>query len=107
EISREFQKISAEDLRKNFHQIVRGSKEQDLAASLQESGAPEAGSPLGGGKTPHLDQYTVNLTENAGNAKVDPVLARDFEIRQVVDMLTRRRQNNPFWLEKQASARPR
>jgi type VI secretion system protein VasG len=48
------------------------------------------------GKTPNLDQYTVNLTENARAGKIDPVLARDFEIRQVVDILTRRRQNNPI-----------
>src|SRR5207245_10346188 len=42
------------------------------------------------------DQYTVNLTENARAGKIDPVLGRDFEIRQVVDILTRRRQNNPI-----------
>ncbi len=48
------------------------------------------------GKTPHLDQYTVNLTEKARQGKIDPVLARDQEIRQVVDILTRRRQNNPI-----------
>ena len=45
---------------------------------------------------PNLDQYTVNLTENAKKGKIDPVLGRDFEIRQVVDILTRRRQNNPI-----------
>ncbi|MGH7867564.1 MAG: type VI secretion system ATPase TssH, partial [Candidatus Dormibacteraceae bacterium] len=49
-----------------------------------------------GGKTHNLDQYTVNLTENARQGKIDPVLGRDFEIRQVVDILTRRRQNNPI-----------
>ena len=49
-----------------------------------------------GGKTPNLDQFTVNLTENAKRGKIDPVLGRDFEIRQVVDILTRRRQNNPI-----------
>ncbi len=49
-----------------------------------------------GGKTPNLDQYTVNLTENARRGKIDPVLGRDFEIRQIVDILTRRRQNNPI-----------
>src|SRR6202030_2576871 len=54
------------------------------------------GAPGLGGKTPNLDQYTVNLTENARKGKIDPVLARDFEIRQVVDILTRRRQNNPI-----------
>ena len=52
--------------------------------------------PPGQGKTPNLDQYTVNLTENAKNGKIDTVLGRDFEIRQIVDILTRRRQNNPI-----------
>ena len=58
---------------------------------------PTEGAPRPiGGKTPNLDQFTVNLTENARQGKIDPVLARDFEIRQVVDILTRRRQNNPI-----------
>src|SRR6202012_1893328 len=47
-------------------------------------------------KTPNLDQFTVNLTENAKKGKIDAVLGRDFEIRQIVDILTRRRQNNPI-----------
>ncbi len=47
-------------------------------------------------KTPNLDQFTVNLTENAKLGKIDQVLGRDFEIRQIVDILTRRRQNNPI-----------
>ena len=51
---------------------------------------------LPGSKTPNLDQFTVNLTENAKAGKIDPVLGRDFEIRQVVDILMRRRQNNPI-----------
>jgi type VI secretion system protein VasG len=97
EISKEFQKISPEDLRKNFFQIVRGSKENDTVATAQESpSAAEPGARPVGGKTPNLDQYTVNLTENAKGGKIDPVLGRDFEIRQVVDILTRRRQNNPI-----------
>ncbi|HET7348956.1 MAG TPA: type VI secretion system ATPase TssH, partial [Acidobacteriaceae bacterium] len=49
-----------------------------------------------GGKTPNLDQYTVDLTGNAKKGKIDPVLGRDPEIRQVIDILTRRRQNNPI-----------
>src|SRR4029077_5132775 len=49
-----------------------------------------------GGKTPNLDQFTINLTEKAKTGKIDPVLGRDFEIRQVVDILMRRRQNNPI-----------
>src|SRR6185437_6619870 len=42
------------------------------------------------------DQYTVDLTQKARDGKIDPVLGRDFEVRQVVDILTRRRQNNPI-----------
>src|ERR1019366_2892970 len=61
-----------------------------------EAAAPEGAKRPGTGKTPFIDQYTVNLTENARQGKVDPVLARDSEIRQVVDILTRRRQNNPI-----------
>jgi type VI secretion system protein VasG len=53
----------------------------------------EPGKPT---KTPKLDQYTHNLTEQARNGELDPVLGRDFEVRQVVDILTRRRQNNPI-----------
>lgn len=97
EISREFQKISPEDLRKNLFQIISGSKEDEPIATAQEPpAAGEPGARPAGGKTPNLDQYTVNLTENAKGGKIDPVLARDFEIRQVVDILTRRRQNNPI-----------
>ncbi|MBH0000358.1 type VI secretion system ATPase TssH [Pseudoalteromonas sp. NSLLW24] len=47
-------------------------------------------------KTPSLDQFTVDLTAQALAGKIDPILGRDFEIRQMVDILTRRRQNNPI-----------
>ncbi len=47
-------------------------------------------------KTPALDQYTTNLTERARDGKIDPVVGRDGEIRQMVDILMRRRQNNPI-----------
>ncbi|HEX5575972.1 MAG TPA: type VI secretion system ATPase TssH, partial [Gemmatimonadales bacterium] len=93
EVSREFQKIPPEDLRKEFATAVGNSVEESGAASVQpEEGARRAA----GGKTPNLDQYTVNLTEKAKQGKIDPVLGRDFEVRQVVDILTRRRQNNPI-----------
>ena len=49
-----------------------------------------------GSKTPALDQYTIDLTARARQGDIDPVLGRDFEIRQIVDILTRRRQNNPI-----------
>ena len=94
DVSKEMQKIQADALHKDFQQIVSTSSEtaEAPAAAQAEPGAARAG----GGKTPNLDQYTVNLTENARTGKIDPVLARDFEIRQVVDILTRRRQNNPI-----------
>jgi type VI secretion system protein VasG len=95
EISKEFQKIPGEALRKDFAAIVSGSQE-DAAASRAEETAPGTAPKPGSGKTPNLDQYTVNLTENAKQGKIDPVLGRDFEIRQVVDILMRRRQNNPI-----------
>ncbi len=95
EVSHEFQKIQAESLRKDFTTIVAASQEETSTASMA---APAPGEPArrAGGKTPNLDQYTVNLTENAKKGKIDPVLGRDFEIRQVIDILTRRRQNNPI-----------
>ncbi|MBN9122726.1 MAG: type VI secretion system ATPase TssH, partial [Planctomycetes bacterium] len=62
-------------------------------ASAAGGGAPAA--PRVGGKTPALDQFTVNLTAKA-KAGMDPVIGRDAEIRQVIDILTRRRQNNPI-----------
>jgi type VI secretion system protein VasG len=94
EVGKEFQKVQGEALRKDFASIVAGSQEDAGAAGAEEaaSDVPRAS----GGKTPNLDQYTVNLTENAKQGKIDPVLGRDFEIRQVVDILMRRRQNNPI-----------
>jgi type VI secretion system protein VasG len=96
DVSREMQKIPADSLKKDFLATVASSVESEEMASA-EAAAPEGGPrPAVGGKTPNLDQYTVNLTENARQGKVDPVLARDSEIRQVIDILTRRRQNNPI-----------
>jgi type VI secretion system protein VasG len=94
---REFEKINLESLRKDFFALTQMSSEtaSPLAA---DGGIAQAapGAPAGGGKTPHLDQYTTNLTENARKGKIDPVLGRDSEIRQIIDILMRRRQNNPI-----------
>ena len=96
EVSREFQKIQAAILRKEFAAIVGSSAEEAQAAvAAATPGAPSAG-PRPAGKSPNLDQFTINLTEKAKTGKIDPVLGRDFEIRQVVDILMRRRQNNPI-----------
>jgi type VI secretion system protein VasG len=79
---------------------MKGTSE-DVASALPAAGSAGAmstpgGQPTGDGKTPALDQFTVDLTANAKAGKIDPVLGRDWEIRQVIDILTRRRQNNPI-----------
>ncbi|MEO7985610.1 MAG: type VI secretion system ATPase TssH [Gemmatimonadales bacterium] len=93
EVSKEFQKIPPDALRNDFAAIVAGSVEEEGTA---DADVPNGEPRRAGGKTPNLDQYTVNLTERARQGKIDPVLGRDFEVRQVVDILTRRRQNNPI-----------
>ena len=91
-VSPEIEKISGEKLRKEFSSIVKGSTEEAVSAP---AGARDAGTgrPV---STAKLDQYTQNLTQRAKDGELDSVLGRDFEIRQVVDILTRRRQNNPI-----------
>jgi len=95
--SRELDKISGDQLRQEFESIVANSAEEEAGyAEPAEGGAPSSGARPGGGKTEKLDKYTQDLTEQARRGELDPVLGRDFEIRQVVDILTRRRQNNPI-----------
>jgi type VI secretion system protein VasG len=111
DISKELAKIDPQVLFRDFHTICGSSYEEQEMVSMEEGGAPGSGAaatssggeagadgqaPKGPSKTPNLDAYTINLTDNARNGKIDQVLARDFEIRQVVDILTRRRQNNPI-----------
>jgi type VI secretion system protein VasG len=99
DVSKEIQLIPPEALRKDFYAVTEKSRETSVALGTAGPGAPaEAGATgrAAGGKTPHLDQYTENLTAKAKTGKIDPVLGRDQEIRQVVDILMRRRQNNPI-----------
>jgi type VI secretion system protein VasG len=94
DFSRELPIIQPEGLRREFISITAGSPEEavtSIATSSDENGKPPANS-----KSPNLDQYTVNLTVNAKSGKIDNVLGRDSEIRQIVDILMRRRQNNPI-----------
>lgn len=95
----EMEKISLEDLKANLAKITaETSEEEESQASLAT--APATGGPGGGPakptKTPGLDQFTIDLTERAKKGEIDPVLGRDDEIRQIVDILCRRRQNNPI-----------
>src|SRR6202046_625248 len=94
DVSKEFQKINPDALRKDLMGIVAMSSETTTVAA-PPTGSDGAPKPMGG-KTPNLDSYTIDLTGNAKRGKIDPVLGRDSEIRQVIDILTRRRQNNPI-----------
>ena len=92
--STELAKLPADRLQQEAPVLVRGSSEDEAASVDAQPGTP--GQPSGGGKTQALDQFTMNLTERARRGEIDPVVGRDFEIRQVIDILTRRRQNNPI-----------
>ncbi|MBZ5675116.1 MAG: type VI secretion system ATPase TssH [Acidobacteriia bacterium] len=94
--SKEFSRIQGATLRQEFASIVAGSKEEAETLSEATDGAVPGTTPKAGGKTANLDQFTVDLTANARAGKIDPVLGRDFEIRQMIDILLRRRQNNPI-----------
>ncbi|HUL16863.1 MAG TPA: type VI secretion system ATPase TssH [Terriglobales bacterium] len=99
EVTREFQLISAENLQKDFWTIVAGSPEDSetvQAAGMELPGTAPGAGPGSKTKTPNLDQFTQDLTGNAKAGKIDAVLGRDAEIRQIIDILTRRRQNNPI-----------
>lgn len=99
DISKEFDHISLEDLQKKLPEITADSSEARDAVALGEAAGVSNGSQVASGvpgKTKSLDQYTEDLTAKARAGKIDPVLGRDFEIRQIVDILTRRRQNNPI-----------
>jgi type VI secretion system protein VasG len=96
DVSKEFQKINSDALRKDLMGIVALSAETTSTGFSGAASAPADGAKAVSGKTPNLDQYTVDLTGNAKKGKIDPVLGRDPEIRQVIDILTRRRQNNPI-----------
>ncbi len=103
--ARSLERINLETLTKNFYALTEASSEAKDARALGDAGgalggdAAPPGAATGGGrpsKTPNLDQYCINLTKRARDGQLDPVLGRDAEIRLMVDVLTRRRQNNPI-----------
>jgi type VI secretion system protein VasG len=99
DVSKEFNYISVESLQTKLPEITADSAEERDAAALGEASGVSDGAPVASGvpgKTKALDQYTEDLTAKAAAGKIDPILGRDFEIRQIVDILTRRRQNNPI-----------
>ncbi|MBU9176516.1 type VI secretion system ATPase TssH [Burkholderia gladioli] len=102
-MSPQFARVRVTDLKHKFDEITAGSneaepREADAGAGDETDVAAEAAAGAAGGpsKTPALDTYTTNLTQRAREGKIDPVIGRDAEIRQAIDILMRRRQNNPI-----------
>jgi type VI secretion system protein VasG len=100
-LSAEFKKINLDTLADKFNSILGGSPEEDMSASdgSRLSAPAEAegemrAAPLG--RQEALRMYSVDLTEKARKGEIDPIVGRDEEIRKIVDILMRRRQNNPF-----------
>jgi len=104
--SKRFAGVDRDALKHHFDALTEGSSEAREVAGMSPSGgaghdaddgvtalAPAAGGP---GATPALDQFTTDLTACACDGKLDPVIGREAEIRQVIDILMRRRQNNPI-----------
>jgi type VI secretion system protein VasG len=103
-MSAEFDKIKPEALVEKFAEVVAGSPEDGQSANdgFRMGGGSSPGeasgamSPAQMGKQEALKQFTIDLTEQARSGKMDPIVGRDDEIRQLVDILMRRRQNNPM-----------
>jgi len=103
-LSREFGKIKLEALTDEFSKIVAGSPEDALGATdgtgfgagATPGEASGAIPPPEMGKQEALRRFTSDLTERARKGGIDPIIGRDDEIRQCVDILMRRRQNNPI-----------
>ena len=103
EISPQFTKVKAEELSDHFYTITNGSREEGSAPADgtglatgsigSESGAM---APAEMGKQEALKQYCTDLTEEARQGRLDPVVGRDAEVRRIIDILLRRRQNNPI-----------
>ncbi|TIQ41112.1 MAG: type VI secretion system ATPase TssH [Mesorhizobium sp.] len=92
-ISAEFDRIDADGVISRFADVIEGSLE---AGSPPAAAATETPMKRGPGGDSALAKYATDLTRRARDGKIDPVVGRDPEIRQIVDILMRRRQNNPI-----------
>jgi type VI secretion system protein VasG len=98
-ISKQFERVKLDDLTDNFARLLADSPEAQQAASGSGAAPGEASdaiAPAAMGKQEALKRFAVDLTERARKGELDPVAGRDEEIRQIVDILMRRRQNNPI-----------
>jgi type VI secretion system protein VasG len=96
DLSTEFNAISPEALKRELVKITADTAEEKTAPVPSGPATAAAGQPVAVVGTKALDQFTIDLTARARASQIDPVLGRDFEIRQLIDILTRRRQNNPI-----------
>ena len=100
-ISAEFGRVGADELASDYHAICASSAEENMkpmdGSGLSAANAPGTAPQAPGAKgTTALDRFSQDLTAKAASGEMDPVLGRDDEIRQVIDVLMRRRQNNPI-----------
>ncbi|BCB19447.1 type VI secretion system ATPase TssH [Bosea sp. ANAM02] len=99
-LSKEFSKIPVEELAAGHGKIWESSEEENLrpmdGSGLRAAGTPGAEQAEGAKGTTALDRFSQDLTVKARSGTMDPILGRDDEIRQVIDVLMRRRQNNPI-----------
>jgi type VI secretion system protein VasG len=101
-LSKELAKIKPDDLADRFAAITKDSPENAPADSVAVGGSAAPGEASGAmappqlGKLEALRRYSVDLTEKARNGEIDNIVGRDDELRQVIDILMRRRQNNPI-----------
>jgi type VI secretion system protein VasG len=98
-LSDEFRKINADQITDEFTKIVTGSPEDGMTETVGAGAVPgeASGAVQQDGKAgSSLAQFAVDLTQRARDGEIDPILGRDEEIRQIVDILMRRRQNNPI-----------
>jgi type VI secretion system protein VasG len=95
-LSREFLKIKPDDLVDRLAEITAGSPEDKMAVAGETPSGAEPTAPAVLGRQEALSRFSVDLTERARKKELDPIVGRDEEIRQVVHVLLRRRQNNPI-----------
>ena len=102
-ISVEFSKIKADELAENLSAILKGSSEDKETAKDGFKSDPnlpgedsQAIGPAEMGRGEALSKFTTDLTQQAKNDELEPILGRDEEIRQIMDILLRKRQNNPI-----------
>ena len=99
-LSKEFAKISPDTLSNESREIWKGSEEENLrpidGSGLRAAGTPGTQEAAGPSGTTALDRFSQDLTAKARSGEMDPILGREEEIRQIVDVLMRRRQNNPI-----------